>query len=98
MYDNVHISGYYQWGEFWDMFYEAKRKARPLKPMTWLSRTHISSLAFADSEHLGATGRTNTLSSRFTILHGNGLGILHLFLGAALHTVCLHWVHLLFSR
>ena len=47
-------------------------------------------LALADSEHFRATGRAYALSRRLAILHCYGLGILHLFLGATLHTICLH--------
>ncbi len=48
------------------------------------------SLALADSEHFRATGRANSLSRRFAVLHGYGLGILHLSLGTALHTIRFH--------
>jgi hypothetical protein len=53
--------------------------------------TRIPALALPDFEHLGATNRAHTLGRRLAILHGNGLGILHFFLGAALHTVSLHF-------
>jgi hypothetical protein len=49
-----------------------------------------TTLGFPDSEHLGATHRANTLSRRLTILHGNGFGIPHFSLGAALNAVRLH--------
>ena len=45
---------------------------------------------FADSEYFGATGRADALSCRSLVLHDDALGILDLFLGAALHAVCLH--------
>jgi hypothetical protein len=44
----------------------------------------------ADSEYLGATGRAYALSCRSLVLHDDALGVLDLFLGAALHAVCLH--------
>ena len=44
----------------------------------------------SDSEHLGPTCGAHTLSRRLTILHGYRLSILHLPLGTAFHTVCLH--------
>ena len=47
-------------------------------------------LTLADSEHLRATGRAYPLSCRLAIFHSDAFGILHLFLGAALHTICLH--------
>jgi len=47
-------------------------------------------LALSDSEHLGATRRTNTLSCRFAILHGYSFGVFHFFLGSAFYTICLH--------
>jgi hypothetical protein len=50
----------------------------------------MSALFFADSEHFCSAGRTNTLRSRLAVLHGNALGIAHIFLGAALYTICLH--------
>jgi hypothetical protein len=51
----------------------------------------VASLTLPYFEHLGAAGRAHTLGRRLAILHGNGLGILHFFLGAALHTVSLHF-------
>jgi hypothetical protein len=47
-------------------------------------------LFLADSEHLGATGRANTLRGRLAVLHGNGFCTAHFFLGAALYTIRLH--------
>ena len=44
----------------------------------------------ADSEYLGAAGRAGALSCRSLVLHDDALGVLDLFLGSALHTVCLH--------
>jgi hypothetical protein len=44
----------------------------------------------ADFEHLGATSRAYTLGSRTAVLHGDGLGVLHFLLGAALYTITLH--------
>ena len=46
-------------------------------------------------EHLGSTRGTDALSRWLTILHGDGLGILHLLLGTAFYTVCLHLIYLL---
>ncbi len=42
-------------------------------------------------EHLSATGGTDALGRRLAVLHDYALGILHLPLGTALHTICLHW-------
>ena len=52
----------------------------------------VASLALPDLEHLGAAGRAHTLGRRLAILHGNGFGILHFFLGVALHTVSFHFI------
>ena len=48
------------------------------------------SLCFADLEHLGATSRADTLGRGLAVLHGDRLGALHFFLGAAFHTITLH--------
>ena len=48
------------------------------------------SLGFADSEHLGSALRANSLGCRFAILHLDGLGVAHLSLGPAFHTIGLH--------
>lgn len=53
-------------------------------------------LAFSDAEHLSATYRAFPLGCRFTIFHGDTLGVLHFPFGAALNTIGLHLVHLLF--
>jgi hypothetical protein len=45
---------------------------------------------FADFEHLGATGRAHALGGWAAILHGDGLGGFHFFLGATLNTITLH--------
>jgi hypothetical protein len=50
----------------------------------------ISVLFTADSEHFRATLGANALRRRFAVLHFDGFGIAHFFLGAALHTICLH--------
>ena len=47
-------------------------------------------------EHLGPAGGTDTLSCRLPILHGYGLGVLHFRLGAALDTIGLRHMSLLF--
>ena len=47
-------------------------------------------LALANSEHLGPACGAYALSGWLAVLHGYGFGILHFFLSAALHTVCLH--------
>ena len=52
----------------------------------------ISGLTLPYSEHLSTTRRAYTLGRRLAILHSYGPGILHFLLGAALHTVCLHWL------
>ena len=50
----------------------------------------VLALAFANAEHLGAAAWANALGGWFTILHGNGLGVFHFFLGATLHAICFH--------
>ena len=50
----------------------------------------LSVLCLPYSEHLCATGGAYTLSSRLPILHGDRLGVFHLLLGAAFHTIRLH--------
>ena len=47
-------------------------------------------LALTDSEHLGAAGRTDPLRRWLAVLHGYGLGVLHLPLGATFHTISFH--------
>ena len=54
-------------------------------------------LALADSEHLRATGRTDALGCWSAVPHSDALWVLHFSLGAALHTVRLHWVSLLLT-
>ena len=56
----------------------------------------ISALTLSYSEHLSPTYGAHTLGCRLTILHGYTLGILHVPFGTALHTVCLHQIHLPF--
>jgi hypothetical protein len=50
----------------------------------------ISALFLADSEHLCAAGWAHALGSRLAVLHGDGLGIAHFFLGAAFDAIGLH--------
>ena len=50
------------------------------------------------SEHLGPAYGTHTLSGRPAVLHDYGSGVLHLSLGSALHTVCLHLFTSLFVK
>jgi hypothetical protein len=47
-------------------------------------------LALANAEHLSTTSWASALSRRLAILHGNSLGILHLFLSSTLYTISLH--------
>ena len=49
-------------------------------------------------EHLGPAYGTYALSSRPAVLHDYVSGVLHLSLGAALHTVCLHMFTSLFVK
>ena len=56
----------------------------------------LSNLALADFEHLCAAYGANALRCRPAILHRDCLGILHISLGPALHTIALHWVTSLF--
>ena len=70
------------------------------QPLRYFATRNISfdpSLS-AYSEHLGPTYGTHTLSSRPAVLHDYGSGILHLSLGSALHTVCLHLFTSLFVK
>ena len=53
-------------------------------------------LALTDSEHLGVTYRTCTLGRRLAVFHSDGLSILYFSLGAALNTISLHSMNLLF--
>ncbi len=57
----------------------------------------MSALTLSYPEHLGATYWTYTLSRWFFILHNNGPRISNFPLGAALHTICLHFSYLLFE-
>ncbi|MDO9581257.1 MAG: hypothetical protein Q7J06_11975 [Bacteroidales bacterium] len=50
----------------------------------------VKKLALADSKHLGAAGGTDALGSRLAILHGDALGVLHLFFSAAFYAICFH--------
>ena len=43
-----------------------------------------------DSEYLRATGRAYALGRRSLVLHDNASRVLDLFLGTALHAICLH--------
>ena len=52
--------------------------------------TRITALALPYFEHLGAANRAHSLGRRLAVLHGDGLGALHFFLGAAFHTIRLH--------
>jgi hypothetical protein len=65
------------------------------KHLAFMTLPSINLLLFTDPEHLGAAGWAGALGSRFAIFHGNGFGGLHFFLGAALHAIRLHCVHLL---
>ena len=47
-------------------------------------------MLLADLEHLGATNGANALGGGAAILHGDGFGVLHFPLGAALYTITLH--------
>ena len=50
----------------------------------------FSVLAFADAEHFGAAGRTDTLGRRFAVFHRDRFGTLHFLLGPTLHAICFH--------
>jgi hypothetical protein len=58
--------------------------------LLYIHHTSNEGLTFSDAEHLCATGRANTLSSGFAILHSDGFSIFHLFLGSAFYTISLH--------
>ena len=64
------------------------------KPSPFYSNGYASEdLALTDPEHLRTTGWTYALGCRFSVLHGYGLGVLHLSLGTALHTIGFHTIH-----
>jgi hypothetical protein len=65
-------------------------RLRTYPALIYFRRCNQLHLGFADSEHLGATGRTNALGSRLAVLHGYSLGIFHLFLGPAFYTIGFH--------
>ena len=65
---------------------------RAPSPFNCNSGSGLSVLALTDSEHLRTAGGTDTLSRRLPVLHGYGLGILHLSLGTALHTIGFHTI------
>ena len=60
------------------------------QPLNILSTIKVPDLALSNSEHLGTTYWTCTLSRRFAILHCDRSGIPHLPFSAALHAVGLH--------
>ena len=49
-------------------------------------------LALTDPEHLRTAGGTDALGRRLPVLHGYSLGVLHLPLGTALHTISFHTI------
>ena len=51
----------------------------------------ISALTLSNPEHLCPTYRTHALGCRSSILHGDAFSILYFSLGAAFHTVSLHF-------
>jgi hypothetical protein len=53
-------------------------------------KRRVKSLAFPDSEHLGAAGRANALSSRFAVLHCHALWVFHFLFFFALHAIRFH--------
>ena len=55
-------------------------------------------LLAANLVHCGAAGRALALGGRLTVLHGDLLGIRHLLLRLAFHTVALHLVSHLLNR
>ncbi len=68
----------------------------PALCLTWSHQTQLG-LALPYSEHLGPARGTYTLGCRSSILHSNGLAVLHFLLGAAFYAVRLHQVHLLLN-
>jgi len=71
----------------------AKNPSRIFGPFSQSPRAELfreAALAFADAEHLGATGRANTLSRRFAVLHLDALRILDLLLRSTLHAIGFH--------
>ena len=63
-----------------------------------LSSSHalrIPALTLSYPKHLGATFGTCTPGRWLAVLHSNRFGIIHLPLGSAFNTICLHSVNLL---
>ena len=50
-------------------------------------------LALTDSEHLRTTLRADALSRWLSVLHGDGLGVLHLPFNTTLHAIGFHTIH-----
>jgi hypothetical protein len=44
-------------------------------------------LFISKSEHLCSAGWADSLGSGFTVFHGDAFGVLHFFLGTALHEI-----------
>jgi len=59
-------------------------------PIGRVGSTSETQLALTYPEHLSPARWTHTLGRRFSVLHSDGLGILHYLLRLAFHTVCLH--------
>jgi len=47
-------------------------------------------LSFADAVHLGSAFGADPLGCGLAVLHFDGFGILHFFLGPAFHAICFH--------
>ena len=74
---------------------QKKRLGIPIrgKPSPFYSNGYAcKDLALADPEHLGTTLRADALCRWLSVLHGYGLGVLHLPLGTALHTISFHTI------
>jgi hypothetical protein len=70
--------------------WNSHKKGWALKTPSLFNLLDYNILCLADPEHFGFTGRATTLISRFTILHGYGLGILHFLLCLTFHTISFH--------
>ena len=66
-----------------------------ISSLAWKTDTY--NLTLPDPEHFRATCWAYTLGCWSSVLHCYGFSVLHFPFGTAFHTVCLHFVHLLFD-
>ena len=78
-----------------ELFYRAKRGrffCLCRNPEQQKNGKSAGLFALADSEHLGAAGRTDALSCRSSIFHGDFLRVFHFSLGFAFNAISFHLV------